>query len=54
MTTVLLILIPLLSGFATFFLKEERSVKAWALLASVATLAISLITLSAKFGSHNL
>lgn len=46
MTTVLLILIPLLSGFATFFLKEERSVKAWALLASVATLAISLITLS--------
>lgn len=45
MTTVLLIVVPLLTGLLSFFIKEERSAKAWALLSAVVTLAISLITL---------
>jgi NADH-quinone oxidoreductase subunit M len=42
MIPVLLIVIPLLSGLITFFLKDERTAKAWALFSSVATLAVSL------------
>lgn len=42
MIPVLLIVIPLLSGLITFFLKDERTAKAWALLSSIATLAVSL------------
>src|SRR4051812_8735057 len=48
MTTVLLIVVPLLAGFVSFFLKEERSAKAWALLSTIVTLAISLVTLTQK------
>jgi NADH-quinone oxidoreductase subunit M len=43
MIPVLLIVVPILTGFMTFFIKEERSAKAFALLSSVATLAIALI-----------
>ncbi|MBA4140635.1 MAG: NADH-quinone oxidoreductase subunit M [Segetibacter sp.] len=43
MIPVLLIVVPILTGFITFFIKEERSAKAFALLSSVATLAIALI-----------
>lgn len=46
MTTVLLIAVPLLTGLLSFFIKEERSAKAFALFSSVITLAVSLITLS--------
>ena len=46
MTTFLLIVVPLVTGLLSFFLKEERSAKAWALLSGVATLAISLISIS--------
>lgn len=46
MIPVLLIVIPLVTGLLSFFLKEERSAKAFALLSSVATLAVSLISLS--------
>jgi NADH-quinone oxidoreductase subunit M len=46
MIPVLLIVIPLATGLLAFFLKEERSAKAFALLSSVATLAVSLISLS--------
>lgn len=42
MIPVLLIVIPLLSGLITFFLKYERTAKAWALLSSVATLVVAL------------
>jgi NADH-quinone oxidoreductase subunit M len=42
MIPLLLILIPLLSGLITFFLKEERLAKSWSLLSSVATLAVVL------------
>lgn len=43
MITVLLVLIPVLTGIVAFFIKEARSVKTWALLSSVATLAVALI-----------
>jgi NADH-quinone oxidoreductase subunit M len=43
MIPVLLIVVPILTGLITFFIKEERSAKAFALLSSVATLAIALI-----------
>jgi NADH-quinone oxidoreductase subunit M len=42
MIPVLLIVIPIVTGFITFFIKEERSAKAFALLSSVATLAVIL------------
>src|SRR6195952_169097 len=45
MISVLLIVIPLVTGLLTFFMKEERSAKAFALLSAVATLAVSLISL---------
>jgi NADH-quinone oxidoreductase subunit M len=45
MIPVLLIVVPLITGLLSFFLKEERSAKAFALLSSVATLAVSLISL---------
>src|SRR6478609_5405075 len=51
MIPVLLIVIPLLTGLVSFFLKEERSAKAFALLSSVATLAVSLISLFQYGGS---
>ncbi len=43
MIPVLLIVVPILTGFITFFIREERSAKAFALLSSVATLAIALM-----------
>jgi NADH-quinone oxidoreductase subunit M len=45
MIPVLLIVIPLVTGLLSFFFKEERTAKAFALLSSVATLAVSLISL---------
>jgi NADH-quinone oxidoreductase subunit M len=43
MIAVLLILVPLLSGFTAFFLKNERSVRSWALFSSLATLVVSIL-----------
>lgn len=42
----LFILIPLVSGLAAFFLKNENSVKSWALFSSLVTLVISLLGLT--------
>ncbi|OIR12154.1 NADH-quinone oxidoreductase subunit M [mine drainage metagenome] len=42
MIPVLLILIPLLSGLVTFFLKDAKAAKSWSLLSSVITLAVVL------------
>ncbi len=42
MVPVLLILIPLLTGLVTFFLKEAKAAKGFALLSSVITLAVAL------------
>ena len=48
MMVLLLILIPLIGGLISFFLKDQRLVKGWALLVSFATLAISVFTLTTK------
>jgi NADH-quinone oxidoreductase subunit M len=48
MIVLLLILIPLLGGLISFFIKEETLAKGWALLVSVATLAVSLFSLITK------
>ena len=45
MYSLLLILIPVIAGLFSFFLKEEKIVKGFALLASIATLAVSLCSL---------
>lgn len=42
MIPVLLILIPLVSGLVTFFLREEKTAKSWSLLSSIITLAVVL------------
>ena len=42
MIPVLLILIPLLTGLVTFFLKDAKAAKNWTLLSSVATLGVAL------------
>ena len=42
MVTVLLILIPLLAGLSSFFLKQERSVKLLAAISATAVLAVSI------------
>ncbi len=46
MIPVLLILIPLLAGIISFFIKDGKQARAWTLLASVATLAVSLLGLT--------
>jgi NADH-quinone oxidoreductase subunit M len=41
MIAVLLIVVPLVSGLAAFFFKNEKSARSWALFSSIVTLAIS-------------
>lgn len=41
MIPVLLILIPLLTGLVSFFIKNDKAVKTWSLLSSVITLLIA-------------
>ena len=56
MIAVLLIVLPLLSGLISFFIKDERSARAWSLFASVLTLLVSLSGLylfkDAKYLEH--
>lgn len=52
MIVLLLILIPLIGGFISFFLKEGKMARTWALFISIATLAISLIGLNAKTANN--
>lgn len=54
MIPVLLILIPLLSGILGFFIKNEKTAKAWSLLASILVLAVSLLGLTVYKGSTQL
>jgi len=42
MVPVLLLLVPLVSGLLTFFIKNERTAKAWSLFSAIVTLAVSL------------
>jgi NADH-quinone oxidoreductase subunit M len=51
MIPVLLIVIPLLSGLAGFFLKDVARARGWSLLSSLVTLAVSLWGLSLDKGS---
>jgi NADH-quinone oxidoreductase subunit M len=44
MIPVLLILIPLLGGLTSFFFRQERWVKSWAFICSVATLAVAMLS----------
>ena len=46
MVPVLLILIPLLTGLAAFFMKNEKSVRSWALLSSILTMVVSILGLT--------
>jgi NADH-quinone oxidoreductase subunit M len=46
MIPVLLILIPLLGGFASFFFKSESGSKSWSLLSAIVTLVVSILGLT--------
>ncbi len=46
MIPVLLIAIPLLSGVLSFFIKDAKAARTWSLVASFATLAVTLIGLA--------
>ena len=56
MIAVLLILIPLITGLATFFIRNDKLVKAWSLFATVITLAVSIsgiwLVKDAKYLEH--
>ncbi len=55
MISLLLILVPLISGLATFFISNGKTARAWALFASIITLALSIASLTAfKSGDANL
>lgn len=54
MIPVLLILIPLLTGLAAFFIKNEKAIRSWALVASLATLVVSLLGLTVLRDANNL
>src|SRR4051812_8707869 len=43
MIALLLILIPLVTGLLTFFFREEKTARGWALLSAVGTLAVSIL-----------
>ena len=46
MIVVLLILIPLLTGLAAFFIRNEKAVRLWTLYSSIITLIVSLLGLT--------
>ncbi|MEO5782633.1 MAG: proton-conducting transporter membrane subunit, partial [Ginsengibacter sp.] len=53
----LLLWFPLVTGLISFFIKEQKSVKAWALISSLITLGISVVSLcyadGTKYPSYN-
>ena len=49
----LLLWIPLLTGIIAFFIKNSKAVKTFALLSSIATLAISVISLFYTDAAHH-
>ncbi|TDH25508.1 NADH-quinone oxidoreductase subunit M [Segetibacter sp. 3557_3] len=54
MIPVLLILVPLISGLVTLFLRQEKVSKTWALFSSVITLAIAIFGAASANTSGNL
>lgn len=54
MIPVLLILVPLLAGLITFFIKDEKMVRSWVLFSSFGTLSIAVFSLTLADESKNL
>jgi NADH-quinone oxidoreductase subunit M len=54
MIVLLLILIPLVGGLISFLLKEEKTVRSWAFLVSLAALAVSIWGLTTEASSGEL
>ena len=54
MIPVLLILIPLLTGLAAFFFKQDKTIRIWSLGVSLLTLGVSIAGFSLKEGSMEL
>jgi NADH-quinone oxidoreductase subunit M len=52
MVAFLLILVPFIAGVAAFFFPSTRGARAWALLASLLTLGVSVTALCLDKGSH--
>ena len=48
MIPVLLIVVPLLSGVLSFFIKDAKAARAWSLVSSIATLVIAILGLTLK------
>lgn len=51
MIPVLLIVVPLLSGILSFFIKDAKAARAWSLFSSIASLVIAILGLTLK--SHD-
>jgi len=54
MIPVLLILIPLFTGLAAFFIKDEKAVRSWSLFSVIATLTVSILGLISLKADKNL
>jgi NADH-quinone oxidoreductase subunit M len=54
MIVLLLFLIPLIAGLVSFFLKDDKAVRGFALLASLVTLALSLAAITGAAGADSL
>lgn len=48
MIVLLLFLVPLIGGFLSFFLKNDKTVRGWALLVTIITLIVSLVAVTIK------
>lgn len=54
MIPVLLIVVPLVTGLISFFIKNEKAVRSWSLLSSLVTLIVSLLGLTSLKSAANL
>src|SRR5260221_13266264 len=54
MIALLLIVVPLLSGLLTFFFKNEKAARSWALFSAIVTLVISGLGLTILNKAANL
>jgi len=54
MIALLLILIPLVAGLVSFFMRNEKGARSWALLTSLATLAVSVLGMTVMNEAKNL
>ena len=54
MIALLLILIPLIGGLVSFFLKENRAVRIWALVVSLAMLGVTIAGTSMIKGAKHI